>query len=340
LGYVGLDIPPDLLSTPGRVSCHLPWRKHASTPVTGRWLESSFPGWALSILEDWAAGAFDCFEQVVFSRGEDASHRLYYYVCELQRRGRLGGPRPLVFDIAKIPRESSQRHTVVALRKLMQQLGVDDGQLIAGIGRANRARELFERGRHARGGPGHAGGQGGVAGPGRVYEKLARASLFDDVSGLLESWVPEAFPHERGAVVLVGSAPPDDSLHTAVEGAGWAVVEELYDRSMHRLGGLVRIDGADPAESVVHQWLNHQGFRKRSFTDPARCIAERLGGGPRVDAAVIWSVREDESLAWRVPSQRAALAAAGIPTLVLTARSWNVDDGAVGEIGDFLRGLR
>jgi hypothetical protein len=325
-GYVGLDIPPDLLSAPGRVSCHLPWRKHASTPRASSWLETSFPGWAFSIVEDWAAGAFESFQHVVFSRGDDASHRLYYYICELQRRGRIGGPQPLVFDVAKIPRKSSCDHSVLALRRLMQQLGVSDEQLVEGISRANRLRELFKRLRHARGAPG------------RVYEKLVRASLFEDVSGLLDNFSPGAAGPEDKTVVLVGSAPPDDSLHRAVEGAGWTVVDELYDRSLYRLGDLVTLDPAHPAKGVVARWLD-QSSGKRGFADPAQCIAGSLGSR-KVDAAVIWSMREDEALAWRVPSQRAALAAAGIPTLVLTARSWNVDDGAAGEIDSFLRGLR
>ncbi len=324
-GYVGLDIPPELVSAPGRVSCHLPWRKQTSTPVAAQWLETSFPGWALSMMEDWAAGKFDCFEQVVFSRGEDAAHRLYYYVCELQRQGRLGGPRPLVFDIAKIPRESSRRHTVMAFRRLMGQLRLDDGQLIAGIQRANRLRELL------------VGLQRRRTGPGRVYEKLVRASLFADVTGLLESWSPEDPPPHGRAVVLVGSAPPDDSLHEAVEGAGWTVVEELYDRSMYRMGGLVSPEASDPASAVVHQWLERESG-KRGFADPAGAIDATLRGR-KIDAAVLWSMREDEALAWRVPAQRAALAALGVPTLVLTARSWHVDDGVAGEIESFLRGL-
>ncbi len=326
-GYVGLDIPADLLSVPGRVSCHLPWRKHASHTVAARWLETSFPGWAFSIVEDWADGRFNCFEQVVFSRGEDASHRLYYYICELQRRGQLAGPRPLVFDIARIPRDSSRRHTVGALRKLMQDLAIDDQHLVAGIHHTNDLRKAF------------SGLQRRRTGPGRLYEKLVRASLFEDVGGLLgDPAFDRQSEHSSGTVVLVGSTPPDDSLHTAVESAGWTVIEEFHERSMHRLGAAVDPTTADPAGSVALGWLDHQDGKRR-FTDPAQSIATRLRDR-KVDAAVLWSMREDESLAWRVPAQRAALAAAGIPTLVLTARSWNVDDGAADEIHHFLRGLR
>ena len=84
----GWILPPDLLFAPreGELSSSLEnGRRH---PVAAQWLETSFPAWAFSMVEDWAEGRFDCFEQVVFSRGEDASHRLYYYICELQRRGR------------------------------------------------------------------------------------------------------------------------------------------------------------------------------------------------------------------------------------------------------------
>jgi hypothetical protein len=327
-GYVGLDIPADLLGVPGKVSCHLPWRKDGSNPLAARWLETSFPGWAFSILEDWAEGRFNCFEQVVFSRGEDASHRLYYYICELQRRGQLGGPRPLVFDIAKIPRESSRRHTVIALRKLMQDLDISEEHLVGGIHRTNALREAF------------FGLQRRRTAPGRLYEKLVRASLFDDVGGLLEDWRPseDETKHPVGMVALVGSAPPDETLHTAVESAGWTVVEEFYDRSMYRLRTAVDPATADPVSAAALGWLDHEDG-KRGFIDPAQSIAVRLRDR-KFDAAVLWSMREDESLAWRVPAQQAALAAAGIPTVVLTARTWNIDDGAVDEIQCFLRGLR
>src|SRR5690606_23352060 len=104
VAYVGCDLPPDLALATERTFSHLPWRAGRATPWADRWLERSFPGWARSMLEDWAAGEYDFFDAVIFSRGDDATQRLYYYVCELQRRGRLGGPRPLVLDVACIPR--------------------------------------------------------------------------------------------------------------------------------------------------------------------------------------------------------------------------------------------
>jgi hypothetical protein len=56
-------------------------------------------------------------------------------------------------------------------------------------------------------------------------------------------------------------------------------------------------------------------------------------------AVLLWLTREDEALAWKVPAQRAQLAAARIPALVMTARRWDGSDGAADEIQRFLENL-
>ncbi len=326
LGYVGLDIPPDLLFAAGRFACHLPWDADAATPTASEWLESSFPGSARSILEGWAGGRFDCFDQVVFSRGTDGTQRLYYYICELQRRGRIRGPRPLIFDIARIPRESSRRHTVTALRHLSQQLGIDATAFVAGIRRTNQQRRLFARVEAQR------------RGRGSVYEKLARASLFADLSPMLESCSAGDAAAAAGSVLLAGSAPPDDRLHRAVERAGWRVSGEMHERTLARLGPEVDPQADDPVAAVARQWLQ-QCCGVRDFADPGQRLLSEARRA-RVDAVVLWLTREDGARAWHVPAQRRALAAAKLPALVLTARRWDAGDGAADEIERFLRALR
>jgi hypothetical protein len=140
IATVGPCLPNDLLEATGRHAGPLPWRLDRTTPRADQWLESKFPGWAGSILEDWAQGRFDQHSDVVFSRADDAAQRLYYYVCELQRRGLIGGPRPLVFDVAKIPRASSVAHTIEGVRRLAEEFGLDNEALEAGIVATNSKR--------------------------------------------------------------------------------------------------------------------------------------------------------------------------------------------------------
>jgi hypothetical protein len=324
LGYVGLDLPPDLLLAAPRGSCHLPWRVTHETPRADAWLESSFPLSARSMLEDWALGRFDCFEDVLFTRGEDVSQRLYYYVCELQRGGKLGGPRPLIFDIARIDRPSSHRYTEAALRALARQLRLTDESLNAGIERANALRELFSQLRQVR------------RTVGSVYEKLVRASLFADIRPVLTPLDPQSLPDVRGRVVLAGSSPPDERIHLLIESCGWQVAGEFYDRNLERLGSTVEAT-ADPVQAIARSWLR-QTFLGRDLKAPEQRLAE-LVRDSHAQAVLLWFARDDEALAWQVPRLRRGLEAARIPSLVLSARDWDFTDGAAQAMQTFLEGL-
>jgi hypothetical protein len=48
--------------------------------------------------------------------------RLYYYLCELQRRG-CARAEPLLYDVANLARPSSFEHTLESTRLLAAQLG-------------------------------------------------------------------------------------------------------------------------------------------------------------------------------------------------------------------------
>ncbi|WP_284734495.1 2-hydroxyacyl-CoA dehydratase family protein [Sphingosinicella terrae] len=322
IGHVGMDVPDDVLLAPGLTAIHLPWQADRATPAADCWLESSFPGPARSILQDWADGRFDSLDKVVFTRGEDSAQRLYYYVCELQRRGQLGGPEPLIFDVARIERPTSVVRTTEAVRKLAAALGLGDDALRQGIDRANRRRALF-RDLEAR-----------RSGPGSRHERFARATLFAPVEPL----PPTDEPPAGGRVLLAGSAPPDDRLHLAVEAAGWTVVREVYDRAPGRLAEPeVPADADDPAAAIGAQ-VHASPWSARSFVDRAAFLRGEAGRAA-ADAVILWLVSEEEGLVWHVPNQRRALEAAGLPHLSLANRRWDAADGAADEIRHFLEGL-
>lgn len=147
--YVGPDLPHDLLAASGRCAGALGWNIDRSMPAADRWLESKFPLWARSILQDWADGALDRYDAILFSRADDAAQRLYYYLCELRRQGEVKGPEPLIFDAAAIARASSARHVEAAVRKLAARLDVDENRLAQAIVATNIRRTADEGGANA-----------------------------------------------------------------------------------------------------------------------------------------------------------------------------------------------
>jgi hypothetical protein len=319
IGFVGLEMPDDLLAASGRFPVHLPWAVDRATPRADAWLESSFPVAARSILEDWAEGRFDFLEAVLFTRGEDSTQRLYYYVCELQRTGAIGGPEPLIFDLAKVPRPTSVARTRDSLVKLADRLGIDEPALRAGIVATDRRRLHL------------AGLAANRAGPGSRYERIARASLFAPLDRL-DPGSPQADP-DGPRFLLAGSAPPDDRLHRAIEAAGGNVVAEYYDRALDRLGAPLGADG-DPFAALAAR--AHQArLGPRSFVDRGRALVESAKAA-RADAVLLWLVAEEEALVWHVPAQRDALNQAGVPALILANRRADAGDGAGGEIAQFV----
>lgn len=321
IGFVGLDIPEDLLATSRYAAAHLPWQRNQPTPWADTWLEDAFPGWARSILEEWANGQFDFLDAVIFSRGDDVSQRLYYYVCELQRQQRLKGPAPVVYDVARIPRATSADWTLRAVNSVAAELGLSADDLADGIAIANQRRVALQALDSAK----------RLAG--RYRERVARASLFAGAESLELDQIPRDEDSRKG-VVLAGSVPPDDGLHLAIEAAGWNVVADVHARDLRRLGNAVE-DGDEPPAQRIAQRAHSCPCGPRSFHDRAASITsavEERGAS----AAILWLFREDEAFAWDVVATRRQLEAAGIPTLVLDRRNWDLSDAPGEDIAIFL----
>jgi hypothetical protein len=289
LAHVGPNMPIDLLRATGRHAGPLPFNPDRPTPIADGWMESKFAPWARSILESWAAGDYDHLDQVVFSRAEDSVQRLYYYLCELQRRGLVAGPQALILDIAKIPRESSLARTTDCLRALAGELGVDGATLVPAIEQCNRERD---------------------------HSPPARAEK---------------------ACLLCGTPQPDERLYGAIEQSGFAPVGQTLHQTWAALGPRVELAENDPFAALGKQ-VHVSPDTPRAFVDAgAQLRAEIAACDPQT--VVLWQIEEDESQAWHLPAQRAALADSGLPTLVMTRRDWLARDGAADEIGLFLQGI-
>jgi len=322
VGFVGPDIPIEVLLAGGRPFGHLAWDVAGNTPWADRWLESSFPFWARSILEQWHAGVFDPLESVVFTRGDDASQRLFYYVAELQRRGLLQGPRPVIFDITHSRSESSAEYTAAAIAKLMQSLEVDAAALPAGIEAGNRLRVTLAQIQDAR------------MSRGPSYEQLARAVLWSNCAAWIDAISLPQAAAARSRVLLAGSMPPDDRIHQAVEDAGASIIAEAHALDLGRLGPVFTCPSQRP-ELAIARHTQEASLGPRAVFDRARWLVDQANA-VHADAVIIWLTREDEALAWHVPSQRRALEAAGFPQLVMPAANWNAGSADLDTVAQFI----
>jgi hypothetical protein len=333
IGYVGADIPVELIIASHAFPLRLPSFAQANYASADAYLESSFMPEVRSICEQYLQGAFRQLDAIILPRSNDSAQRLYYYLSELRGRGLADGPEPLIFDLAKIPRDTSRAHSRLAVNQLAAQIGALQEAMPEAIAQRNRRRELVAAAAIARMG-------GGARCRGSVMERIFRAADFcdaDDFDLAFKEWLKNADWDAAGArVVLAGTAPPDERLHRAVETGGGNVVAEFGDHAS--CGAAPPLIPADGSLASLADHYQSRAAGSRAFVDRA---ADIVAVAKRAQAAgvIIWLLEEEDALIWDLPAQAKALAAAGIASLALVRRRWDGSDGALEAITAFSRGL-
>jgi hypothetical protein len=307
VGYVGEDIPVALILAAGALPVRLHGAPDAPTPRVDPLVESSFAPLLRAVAQQWMEGLLDHLDAVVFPRGDDSSQRLYYYMCELQRRGLCGGPRPLLFDVATLARKSSFEHTLESVRLLAASLGATESRLEIGLRRVARRAQLLQAVRARRALPAPLRGSAAW-----TLEHAAGCDWRDEFDARAQRWLEDApllFAPRR--IVLAGDPLPDDGMHLAVEICGASIVLELNESVVTGVAARKDAWGAVADE-----------FRRRespavSMRNNPRWLAESAAA-QRADAVILWASEQNEAMPWEIPRQMKSLRDAGIPVLLLT----------------------
>ncbi|MBO9580418.1 MAG: hypothetical protein J7498_05965 [Sphingobium sp.] len=246
IATVGADIPLDILNASARFAGPLSWSLDRATPKADAWLESKFTPWARSILQDWADGQFDALAQVIFSRSDDNSQRLYYYICELRARGLVSGPEPLIFDVARLQRTSSRDHLAAQVRKLADRLGLDDKDLERGIAATNADRRIL-----AAKGEKHANDQvcllAGTAPPDRrLHKAVEMAGWSPSGATLADLW------RDAGPIVEEGTGHPVEAIASQLHAT------QVGPRGFYDSAARIRQHATDIDASAAVLWYTEE----------------------------------------------------------------------------------
>jgi benzoyl-CoA reductase/2-hydroxyglutaryl-CoA dehydratase subunit BcrC/BadD/HgdB len=332
IGFVGPEIPVELIIASGAYPVRLASAAGANTNTADRYLESTFMPEVRSIAEQYLQGALNFMHSIILPRSNDSAQRLYYYLSDLRTRQFPAAPVPLIFDLAKIPRLSSQLHSRLAVRRLAAEIGAVPSALRGAIGQRNRRRELFLRAMQMR------RSRGGIRGS--TMDRIFRSADLcdaDEFAAAFAEWLSRPEPPVSGPrLLLIGSSPPDERLHVAVEEGGGNVVSE-GDAYASRSVSSPSI----PAESSLDGIADHYHalpVSTRAFVDRAAEI-KTLVESVAADGVIIWLIEEEDALIWDLPVEMAALQARGTATLRLVRRCWDLRDGALEQVKSFAGGL-
>jgi hypothetical protein len=169
--------------------------------------------------------------------------------------------------------------------------------------------------------------------PGSLAWRVRRTSACDwreEFDSAAHGWLATAPMLIRPRrVLLAGDAPPDETLHRAIEAAGGSVVLELTE--------------SDPEEpSAQGSGLDALADDLQSRRSPVLAMREDAEWTvtrtrrARADAVVFWLLEENEALPWEIARQQRSLRAAAIPTLLLARQRWRPDESVAKAVTRFV----
>jgi hypothetical protein len=325
IGYVGHDVPVELILAANALPVAIHGRIGEPTPEADRYLEPTFLPSSRSIAEQWLSGELNDFAAVIFSRSDDSAQRLYYYLCELQRRGLCAGPRPLMFDIAGCDRASSLTHTQSATRQLALELGTSDTLLPDAMQRVRDRNTLMVAAANSTLAPRPARGS-------FIQRRLQAAARdwspqFDRT--LQDSQDPLPADNNATPLMMIGSVPGDERLHEAAERAGANIVATLNAFTPYEYGPATST--GDRFKQIAQRYRVHPWRAMLQSPDTFCTRAKQL----RVAGVILWVLAEDTGLAWVYPRLERALREHGIAVLSLAMQQWNVPDATLDAVAQF-----
>jgi benzoyl-CoA reductase/2-hydroxyglutaryl-CoA dehydratase subunit BcrC/BadD/HgdB len=311
VGYVGADVPVELITAAGMAPLRLAGRPGRDSTLGDRYLGGGVDPAARSILTGILMGAYGTLEAIVVSRDCEASLRLFYALRELHRVEPVPGLPPVhLVDVLHLPHHTTTRYVRAKVAQLRAWLGrwrpIGDGDLGAAIAAHDALRRSLGRVAALRRENRLSGTQllAIVAATTALPVATATALVDRVIAETAETAETAGSPANDGVrLFLTGSSHDEPSVYKTLEDHGFLVVGEDHD-----WGELLFARTCDaPTELALAERYQHNGpaaprasIRQRAAHTAAAvraCDAEVLLSYARV---------HDDAPPWDFPGQRAA----------------------------------
>ncbi|SFN37396.1 Benzoyl-CoA reductase/2-hydroxyglutaryl-CoA dehydratase subunit, BcrC/BadD/HgdB [Pseudonocardia ammonioxydans] len=332
-GYVGADVPVELLTAAGYHPRRLSGSPHEDASAGRRYLGGGLDPVACSVLTRLLAGSYGPLDVLVVSRDCEASLRLFYVLRELRRVEPSVALPPLhLVDVLHLPHRTTTRYVLAKVRGLRAWLAersgrpVGDDALAAAVVAHDRVRALLRA-------TGELRPRRRLTGTEFLGVVDAATALLPDraaeLLGALVAELADRDPRSGLPVHLTGSAHDCPDVYAAVEAGGLLVVGEDHDRG----DLLAATDVGDPGDPAGLELALAERYQHNGPAAPRASIAERAAHTAarvrsRDAAGLLGYVREhDDGPPWDWAAQRAA---AGVPAALLERQPYGrVDPDAL-----------
>lgn len=324
VGYVSNTIPLELIHAAGLFPLHLSGTPGEDTPLADEFLEPAFDPWSRSLFEKLIRGDYRFLDAIILPRTHDALQRLYYYLCEIERKHpQYSLPPVFLVNLLHTPRASTtayNRARFAQFAEFLQSLGnrFDDAALENSIDTYNRLRSSLSYFNRLR-----ASADRPVSGflAQQVYAAVQSLpaeeslSLLSQVETLAEP-TPDARP-----IVLAGSCLDHPQLHQLLDREKLCVVGDYHSLGNHFLGPT---PVPAPELTALAEHYQYHTLSGRSFEQKETSLVD-FARQQNAQAIVFHYLLKEEALSWHYPRQQRAAEAAGLQTALLIDQPYQPD---------------
>lgn len=331
VGYIGPDVPEEMLLAAGFFPLRVTGDPWGSTALADRYMEPVFDAMVRSIFNRLLDGTYAFLDHLVIANSADALVRLFYYLREVKRiEPDLGIPDFYFLDIIHTRFRTSALYNRDRFREFERRLVAWSGREISddayaeAIAVCNENRRLLQEVALLR-----------VVDPPRVSGAdalqiigAAVLTVKKEHNKLLRQFLSEAneLPKRSGArLFLDGTSVDSVQFYEIAESCGCTVVAETTDWGNRYFDGLVNESDA-PFEAIVDRYhLRAPSPSKASVSARVEyCVRKALEA--KAQGVIFFILESDDAPSWDYPEQRKALEQLGIPTLCIDRQPYALSD--------------
>lgn len=323
VGFVGTDVPRELIVAAGAVPLRLHSRPGFASPEAKELLGEAIDPVAHSILGQILAGDLDFLAGIAFSRDCSASLQQFYVARQLAA-ARASLPPAHLVDLLHLPRESTLEYDRREVHRFAKTLGawtgreVSAGSLREAIVSYSELRERLRETQKLR-------RAGRLSGTSSLHLFAAAEALHpQDALGLIDRAALERAdaPEADGLrIFFSGSSQDTDAVYASLEALGTNIVGEDHDWGQLQLTVSADPDASDQVEGLLDELA--RAYHSAGPAAATSAMAERARWSvdqacfAGVEMVLCFTRAFDDAPAWDYPLQRELLAAADIPSVLV-----------------------
>jgi len=330
-GYIGIDVPEELLIAAGFFPLRITGDPAGSTALADKYVGTAFNPMVRSLFNRLLDGAYAFVDHLIISNSSEAIMRLFYCLREIKRLEPYPGlPDIYFFEFLHTKFRTSALYNRDRVSEFKKQLekwigkGITDEALWTAVTVCNENRRLLQEVARLR-----TEAMPRLSGVEAL--QIIGASMFmpkSEHNKLLRRLLNEAdqLPARDGIRLFIeGSSPDHLQFYELVESGHATIVAEDSDWGNRTFDTLVD-ETIDPLEAITDRYHFKAPSPTKSTIQERVDYCVHKATEARVDGVIFFILESENPPSWDYPEQRKALEARGIPTLCLPWQPYALAD--------------